>query len=183
MRSLGQASESARARLIGILAHRVLQGWDFTADPEKLERQVQTICNSVRLQESREEAETITADLCQMFRSFVASESYAQLRRATIVGREVPFVVPWDDVTVPHSMVSDRPCVMEGVIDLLYQLDGHLWVADYKTDRVLDQEIPDRTVRYRSQAQIYQDAVSRSVGVPKVRWNLIFLRNGKFVEL
>lgn len=175
--------ESGHARLIGTLAHRVLEDWDFTADPEKLERQVEVICERVGFQHGRKDAQEMALDLRRMFRSFAASDAYAQLRRATIVGREVPFAIPWDGSTGTLSTASDQPCVMEGIIDLLYQLDGQVWIADYKTDHLLDEEIPDRVARYRCQTQVYQEAVSRSLGVANVRWNLIFLRNGKSVEI
>ena len=41
---------------------------------------------------------------------------------------------------------------MEGVIDLIYRLDGRIWIADYKTDDVAAEDAPARADHYRSQA-------------------------------
>ena len=70
-----------------------------------------------------------------------------RLRSATILGREVPFIMPWDDRQV-----------MEGVIDLIYRLDGELWIADYKTDETAEEApkplslIPSRFIGKRQRS-------------------------------
>jgi ATP-dependent helicase/nuclease subunit A len=72
---------------------------------------------------------------------------------------------------------------MEGVIDVLYRLDGRIHLADYKTDRVEDSELADRAAAYEGQVQVYREAVARCLGVKQVGVQLIFLRNGKAVSL
>ncbi|MGH7429488.1 MAG: PD-(D/E)XK nuclease family protein [Candidatus Methylomirabilaceae bacterium] len=72
---------------------------------------------------------------------------------------------------------------MEGVIDLVYRLGGEVWAADYKTDRVRDEEVASRAAEYHLQAKIYKEAVSRCLGVDKVGFQFLFLRNGKAVEV
>lgn len=71
---------------------------------------------------------------------------------------------------------------MEGFIDLVYRLDGRVWVADYKTDRLRDDEIADRVADYRLQAHVYAEAVSRCFGMEKVGFKFLFLRNGLAVQ-
>ena len=72
---------------------------------------------------------------------------------------------------------------MEGVIDLLYRLDGSLWIADYKTDAVLAGEAADHAERYRTQSLIYKTAVSQSLGMTHTRFHCLFLRCATSVEL
>ena len=67
---------------------------------------------------------------------------------------------------------------MEGVIDLLYCLDGKLWIADYKTDMIPLDEVAARAETYRQQAQLYQTAVVQSLGAPIAGFEFIFLRHG-----
>ena len=67
----------------------------------------------------------VTEDLTVLFESFLSSEPYKRLQRATVLGREVPFVMPLGEGQM-----------MEGVIDLIYRLDDRIWIADYKTDDV-----------------------------------------------
>ena len=76
---------------------------------------------------------------------------------------------------------------MEGTIDLLYELDGQVWVADYKTDRLgkdtAEAEMLAKMELYRTQLDIYRMVVEKALGVPRVRAQLIFLRAGRVVEV
>ena len=87
--------------------------------------------------------------------------------------REVPFLLPWDD----------RQQAMSGTMDLLYRLDGQIWIADYKTDSVKSEDVPSRVELYRTQAGIYKAAVARLLDVPSVSFQFIFLRPGLAMTL
>ncbi|MGH7165658.1 MAG: PD-(D/E)XK nuclease family protein, partial [Nitrospiraceae bacterium] len=198
------AEGPGQARLIGTLAHRVLEHWDYTDDPAKLAERVAGVCQSGNPPYPAAEAAEVAAELRDIMAVFAASESYAELRRATILGREVPFTIPWaatdphhaspkvwpiDKLRVP-SLVEGQAhhpeprrgithhCLMEGVIDVVYRLDGQLWIADYKTDRVREEDIPDRLAQYGQQARVYTEAVSQCLGVDRVGFKFIFLRHG-----
>jgi ATP-dependent helicase/nuclease subunit A len=73
--------------------------------------------------------------------------------------------------------------VMEGIIDVIYRLDGEIWIADYKTDRVSPSELPARAEQYASQAAIYRQAAIGCLGLPHVFSQLVFLRVGVSVNL
>jgi len=108
-----------------------------------------------------------------LFTRFVSSPVYRDLQRAAILGREVPFFMPWDD----------QQRVMSGTIDLLYRLDGRLWIADYKTDSIEAEEVAAAAEQYRLQAGIYTAAIAQSLGVDSVSFQLIFLRPGVAVTI
>ena len=59
-----------------------------------------------------------------MLEVFIRSDIFRVLREATIVGREVPFAIPW-------STSESRHAVMEGIIDLVYRLNGDIWIAEH----------------------------------------------------
>jgi ATP-dependent helicase/nuclease subunit A len=73
--------------------------------------------------------------------------------------------------------------MMEGVIDLIYRLDGRIWIADYKTDDVAAEALQGIADRYRSQADSYSRAVANSLGLPSVSFQFIFLRPGIAVDV
>ena len=68
---------------------------------------------------------------------------------------------------------------MDGFIDLVYQLNGETWIADYKTDRALGEALASRVALYRVQVQVYAHAVAQCLGLEKVGCKLIFLRSGE----
>jgi ATP-dependent helicase/nuclease subunit A len=73
--------------------------------------------------------------------------------------------------------------VMEGVIDLICQLDGRIWIADYKTDAVPAEAVQTRAEAYRRQAEIYKMAVQQSLGISSAVFQFIFLRPGVAIEM
>ncbi len=169
---MGPVSDQARhpglGQAVGTMAHRLLQYWEFNADaPAQL-----ALINrqSLAFDEEDDEAtqEVIAEDLRDLMRTFVQSPVYERLRRATVIGREVPFLMPW----------NERGQIMEGAIDLLYRLNGKLWIADYKTDRIPLDQVGKRAETYREQAAIYQTAVTQSLGMPVAGFEFIFLRHG-----
>jgi ATP-dependent exoDNAse (exonuclease V) beta subunit len=72
---------------------------------------------------------------------------------------------------------------MEGVIDLIYEHDGLLYLADYKTDRIAREELIQGAGRYRQQAQIYSRAMRESLQREVAAFKVIFLRLGCAVRV
>jgi ATP-dependent helicase/nuclease subunit A len=98
-------------------------------------------------------------------------QTYAELAAARILGREVSLLMPWNGQ------------IMEGVIDVIYERDGLLYLADYKTDRIAREELEQGAERYRQQAQIYAEAARLSLKREVAAFKLIFLRLGEAVEI
>ena len=123
--------------------------------------------------EFQTEREAIREEIEGILSAFMKSGAYAELCAATILGREVPFIMPFG------SQTSTLPSgLMEGRIDLVYREDGRLWVADYKSDRVAESEIPRRAETYREQARHYMQAVRLGFGEEPAGFKLIFVRLG-----
>ena len=154
-----------RARRLGTLAHRVLQQWDFAVDPAAWRS---ALARSVALDR---DDEGLLKDVETILAPFFASPVYRELATATILGREVPLIMPWEDA------------IMEGVIDLVYERDGRLYVADYKSDAVDRSEAAAAVERYRRQAEVYTRAVRESLGREVEAFRCLFLRLGLAVDL
>lgn len=161
----------AVGRLIGIVIHRLLEQWDFSLDPSELCTKVGLILRSVLGSGGQADAEVVEHSVNELLAMFGRSEAYTRLRSSQIIGREVPFIMPWGDRQV-----------MEGVVDLLYRLDGELWIADYKTDGISADQAAVRAERYRTQGEAYKAAVQQSLGV-EPRFHCLFLHCGVAVEL
>jgi ATP-dependent helicase/nuclease subunit A len=193
------AGDADRSRFVGTLAHRILHMWDFTRSPEQCRARIAAVCASNVPAELEAQRTAIEAELLDLFQAFTASQPYQMLQRAEIIGREVPFVMPWEaasrgtrdarrakeEMSRGSTLVSRActPCVMEGVIDVLYRLDGRVRLADYKTDRVEDSELEARAAAYAPQAAVYRDAVAKSLKITDVGVDIIFVRNGRAVSL
>ena len=73
--------------------------------------------------------------------------------------------------------------IMEGVIDLIYEKNGLLYLADYKTDRLAKNELNQAADRYRQQAEIYTQAALQSLRREVAAFKVIFLRAGEAIEI
>lgn len=162
----------AAGKLVGIIAHRILEGWDFALPSAELQRRILPAVESLCQSESQELRAKIADSLAEIFMVFGSSEAYARLASAEILGREVPFVIPWGERQV-----------MAGVIDVVYRLDGKMWIADYKTDRTSASEAQRKAASYAHQAAIYREAVARCLGLPQPNFQFLFLRPGVCVQL
>jgi ATP-dependent helicase/nuclease subunit A len=169
VRGLGGGEVS---RLVGVAAHRILEGWDFASPPGELMTRIGPTLHSVVPSEQDRMRSKVADSLTEILTTFGASESYGRLRSATILGREVPFLMPWGEGQV-----------MEGVIDVIYRLDGTIWIADYKTDRATRSEAQAKAGLYARQAAIYREAATRCLCLPQVSFQFLFLRAGVSVEL
>jgi ATP-dependent helicase/nuclease subunit A len=166
-----QSLERAPALLIGDLSHRFLEKWDFKEGKKAISDGLDLFLADRLPRESQKEAAHIRSELAMIFERFANSDTYAELARARILGREVPLLMPWGD------------SVMEGVIDLIYEHNGLLYVADYKTDRIERKDLRAAPEKYRHQAEIYSRATRQTLNRDVAAFKLIFLRLGETVEV
>ncbi|GJL62011.1 MAG: hypothetical protein NPIRA04_06650 [Nitrospirales bacterium] len=172
-----------RGTLVGSLTHRVLQQWDFSYNYHRLKQHVVEVCTHGIFDDWEKERDDIQGEVYEILQMFFSSPVYEVLRRATIVGREVPFTIPWDCVLNSEMAITDTTCVMEGVIDLVYELDQHIGIVDYKTDRIEEKDIPVRMRSYQEQADIYKQASQQCLGLRDVQCQFIFLRLGLMIHV
>jgi len=113
----------------------------------------------------------VEAELHEILDNYFRSKAYGELTGAKILGREVPLLMPWNGQ------------IMEGVIDLIYEKNGLLYLADYKTDRIKRNELRIGAERYRQQAEIYIEAARKGLGRHVAAFKLIFLRLGESIDV
>ncbi len=157
------------ALVLGTLAHRVLEHWNFQTAHVEEDLDEAAAKHAPALPAA--EKQVVIRELKKIWTTLAGSAIYEELRSARILGREMPFVMPWNGQ------------VMEGVIDLVYERDGRLYVADYKTDQVTDDDIGRIMDDYRDQAEIYTEAVRRGLDREVEAFRLILLRLGRAVDV
>ncbi len=164
--------DSDLARLIGVCTHAVLERWEFTRPRADIDSVIEQACRRYVAQDHPQLMADVTEDLTAIFARFLSSGPYKSLQRATVLGREVPFAMPLGEGQM-----------LEGVIDLIYRLDGRTWIADYKTDDVSAGDAQARADRYRSQAEMYSRAVESALGLSSLSFQFIFLRPGVAIDV
>jgi ATP-dependent helicase/nuclease subunit A len=166
----GQNFQQTPALVVGDLTHRFLQNWQFASEVKNFEGQLDDFIAHTLSSEFESSRREIEFELLNIFQAFFRSQAYAELAGSRILGREVPFLMPWNGQ------------IMEGVIDLIYERNGLLYAADYKTDRITKDQLAEGAARYRHQAEIYSQAVKQSLGRELAAFKIIFLRLGEAVE-
>jgi ATP-dependent helicase/nuclease subunit A len=159
------------ALLIGELAHRFLQHWDFSVEPKTFSGRLLSFMAHYFSAIPERNGQAIQNELEEIFQGFFSSPAYKELRTSNILGREVPLLIPWSGQ------------VMEGVMDVLYEKEGDLYLADYKTDRIQREDLSRVIKSYHHQAQIYSEAVRRSLQRELAGFKLIFLRVGEAIQV
>jgi ATP-dependent helicase/nuclease subunit A len=156
-----------RAQRIGILIHAFLQEWDYDADVGRWRAEADAFIAA----RGDDDLGVTTEDLGRVLGPFFSSPLYRELAGARILGREVPLIMPWEDA------------IMEGVIDLIYEHDGRLYVADYKTDAVDAASARAAAERYRVQGDVYGRAVREGLGREVEAFRCLFLRPAVAIDV
>ncbi len=166
-----QIYQQTPALVVGDLAHQFLQNWQFIEETKNFQEQLQQFIARALAQELHATRSEIESELREILGNFFRSNGYAELASARILGREVPLMMPWNGR------------IMEGVIDVIYEKNGLLYLGDYKTDRIAKNELAAGAERYRQQAEIYTRAATQSLRRKVAGFKLIFLRAGEAVEI
>jgi ATP-dependent helicase/nuclease subunit A len=118
---------------------------------------------------------------------FTARIATADLDQAAGIAGELPPPV-FDPATGPHSIAAlgalpDEFVIVQGVVDLAVLLPDQIWVLDFKTDVVGENELAARTQRYAAQLKIYSIALELIHRKPVTRRWLHFLSTNQSAEL
>jgi ATP-dependent helicase/nuclease subunit A len=176
---LTRTTSPALASAIGSLVHKALEDWSYRDAVQVMLEQLDRHTAHWLPDEFKGNRDEVLTEAREVLQVFARSDAYAELSEATILGREVPFLMPWPG----PPPASTPPALMEGRIDLIYKRDGAVWLADYKTDRVTEADATERAEAYREQARIYTEAVRHALGHRPAGFKILFLRLGKAVPV
>ena len=78
------------------------------------------------------------------------------------VYRELPFTVTIDGQALSDDAASGgKPVLLQGIIDCLWWEEDGWVLLDYKSDHLLERDVPAFIQRYRHQVLLYAQAVAR----------------------
>lgn len=160
-------SAAGDATELGILVHAVLAQINFATHDAVAARCRHEITR--RSETATVEPATATA----MIERFLRSPRADELRAATVVHRELEFLLRW-----PPGEAGDGR-MLQGFIDCLYQDRAGRWhVLDYKTNRVPAAAVPGVAASYELQMSLYALAAEEVLGVSPASLVLSFLQPG-----
>jgi ATP-dependent helicase/nuclease subunit A len=123
--------------------------------------------------------------------AFWNSEPGRKIRaQAASVRRELPFTARFSPaelaaITGVKSApgLEDEFVVVQGVADLVVLLPEEIWLADFKTDEIRQDGLPDKLKTYAPQLKLYAQALEKIYSRPVTKCWLHFLAARKTVEL
>ena len=159
---------------VGHICHKVLE-WEFSGQwPRGLKKGKEAIAEAGRLFDvsaDHESGKRVLNDAKKILANFYASDIFSDLKKQKILGCEVPF----------HYSLKPG-AAMHGIMDLVYEENGQVIVADYKTSRVNVDTKSAIVERYAAQGAAYQEAILKALG-QKALFEIIFLRTNERVRL
>ncbi|MGA4642960.1 UvrD-helicase domain-containing protein [Limisphaera sp. 4302-co] len=172
----------------GAAHHRFLRFFnlDTASTPDLLRAEADRLVRAGRL--TREEAGALDFPALGRFWQSDVGRRILQHRHA--VRRELEFTLRLQ-VNELRQIAGGQPVpdlaeefvVLQGAVDLAVILPGELWLLDFKTDDVRDDELDAKVRTYATQLRLYGLALERIYRRPvRHRW-LHFLRPGRTVEV
>ncbi len=171
----GSGPSSDVARLAGTAVHAALERWDFKEGrdlADLAQHEARRLLEGVDAPDGPDFARSLREEVSGIIEGFLASSLPGRLAAFQVLGREVPILYR-----------DDRGATWIGACDLIYRdREETLVAADYKTDHVQG-DARDAAARYRSQVEVYVEAVKRAFPGSRVRGEILFVRTGAAVTI
>lgn len=127
---------------------------------KELDVQLQALCESGKLKQTERDA---VAD--RKIEAFLNTDLARRMARAQQAGklyREQPFVLGLPANRLEKDLPEEETVLIQGIIDVFFEEEDTIIVADYKTDRVETAE--ELVCRYQVQLDYYAQALERLTG-------------------
>ena len=144
----------------GTAFHKVMEQMDFAADARPVEEQIERLYQEGTLSEEHRQALSIPA--IKKFLSTDLARRMAAAEKKGCLYREQPFVLGLPAEELNEKFPSDELVLIQGIIDVYFEEDGEIVVADYKTDRVDNGE--ELVKKYEKQLEYYARAINQLTG-------------------
>lgn len=144
----------------GSAFHKVMELIDLSDTAGGVEDQLDRMVKEKRLRE--EYAGAISIPLVKQFLSSGLAERMAGAESKGCLYREQPFVLGLPAKELNERFPEDEIVLIQGIIDVYFEEDGEIVLADYKTDRVNSGE--ELIVKYKKQLEYYKRALQRMTG-------------------
>lgn len=173
------AEKVVDAASYGTAIHAVLEYADYEAcvNEQTIEREVHRLQKRGIITE--EQAELVD---CEKLAAFFATPLGMNVRNVKNVLREFKFSILDDGVNYADELQGEK-ILLQGVVDCALLEDDGIVVIDFKTDRIKPEKLNDAVERYRTQVQVYADALRRIFQKDVKRACLYFFELNQFVDV
>ncbi len=183
MKEDGEEDSANRGAAYGTIWHQVMATIDFsrTDSEEEIREAVQELIHTGRLRQ-QEESVLRYGRLYRFFSSALGK----QMRQADEQGRlhrEQPFVIEKPACELFDDRTEEDAVLVQGIIDGFYETDEGIVLMDYKTDSIQKGEEEVLINRYRTQMELYREALEQMMDRPVIRCVLYSFSLGKEVEI
>ena len=172
-------AEAGRGARIGTAFHRVLELMDyrqleaFTREGPQGAEALQSWIDSLPASDRMKEEETALVDRNKVM-TFLRSPLAARMAAAEAEGRlyrEQPFVMGVPADRLDKDFPAEEIVTVQGIIDAFFIEEKAITLVDYKTDRIRTAD--ELILRYRTQVDLYAEALENSFGLP-VREKILY---------
>jgi len=159
-----QEKEEVSGTTRGSAYHRVLELLDLehVSDESGIMTQMQQLVTEGRLSQAYADA-VRPKRILQFLQSSLAARMKAA-KEKNLLYREQPFVLGVPANEIEGDFPTDEMILVQGIIDVYFEEDGQIVVADYKTDRVKDGT--ELWNRYGKQLDYYGKALAQLLNKP-----------------
>ena len=119
---------------------------------------------------------------CQQIYAFFNTEIGKYLQNSANILREFKFSI-LDDAAKYNSGIENEEVFLQGVVDCAIIDDDGIIVVDFKTDRVTNATLLEKTEVYSTQINVYADALARIFDLPVKEKLIYFFALNQFVRI
>lgn len=124
----------------------------------------------------RRDIEATVAEARRQVAALLRSRAWRGMATSDDLRREVEFFLPWP--------LQDSTAMLRGYFDALWRDEEGRWrLADYKTNRVAADRVPQFAEPYRFQMAVYAHAIEAATGQAPAALTLVFLSPGVEVDV
>lgn len=155
----GASQENMGAKR-GTAMHRVLECYDFTEEADSLKEQLGKM-----EEQGKVDGEMLSLVYVPALQKFLQTSMGQRMQEAARQGKlykEKPFVMGKPARECLEESDSREMILIQGIIDVFFEEEDGIVLLDYKTDSVKTGK--ELAQRYRTQMELYQEAVERALG-------------------
>ena len=169
---------AAQGKDVGNATHTVLQYicYEACTDAEAVSREIQRLVADKFI--TQQQAQMVDH---RKIAAFFATELGRKLCVGEVV-REFKFSI-LEDATAYDPALKGEQVLMQGVVDCALIEDDGITIVDFKTDKVTEETIAQRSEMYRQQVAVYADAMERIYERPIKDKLLYFFALDRFVKV
>ncbi len=157
-----ERKEAVSGTARGTAYHRVLELMDFAASPnwESLRESMEKWKQAGILDEDY--PTWISREKMEAFLSSALAARMQEAEKKHLLYKERPFVLGIPASLLNPEFPAEEKVLVQGIIDVYFEEEGELVLADYKTDRVKTGE--ELVLRYKEQMLYYKTALEQITG-------------------